>query len=400
MAYALVVPPLSSGVTVTGSLNGTGDYDIWYIYVSSGTSSMRSVLTCPSGANFDLYGRYGSYPSTFYYDWSATGSGGETITFAYPSYGYWYIMVNSQNGNGTYQLTVTLTSSPRYLYSGNTVTGVLSQNGSYDLWFISVNSGASSMHSVLNCPAGSDFDLYGKYGSYPSISYYDWSGTTSAGEDVTHSYPTSGTWYIMVTSFSGNGTYSLTVTIDYGQVQVPVDPTALLASIAVVFIVILVFIKLVASSRGNTLGSRGEPNYLPSRAPNQLPLEDERERQQLAAVRIVQCKNCGASLKPSDNNCWNCGAPAKTSLTASSVPGARTRMRIRSGICIVCKRGLEKADEILFCPYCGGLAHKDHMLEWLHVKDYCPTCGRHLDEAQVRKQTDPESGSKSKRRRH
>jgi predicted amidophosphoribosyltransferase len=401
VTYVSRVNPLTSGSAAIGMLNMTGASDMWYIYVSGVVLSMRSVLTCSSGTNFDLYGACESYPTTSSYYWCGVANGGEDVTYSYPSSGYWYIMVNSQNGSGTYQLVVTLTygSGPGELHSGTTVTSILSGNRSYELWYIYVNSGASSMHSVLTCPTGCDFDLYGKYGSYPSTSYCDWSGTTGHGEDVTYSYPSSGYWYIMVNSYSGNGTYSLTVTIDYGG-QVPVDPTALLAAIAVIFIVIFVFIILVASSRGNTLGSGRGSNYLPSRAPNQLPLEDERERQQLAAVRMLQCRSCGASLKPGDNNCWNCGAPAKASLMASSVRSARAGGRMRSGICMVCKRGLEKGDEILFCPYCGGLAHKDHMLEWLHVKDYCPTCGRHLDEAEVRKQTEPESGRKSKRRRH
>jgi predicted nucleic acid-binding Zn-ribbon protein len=53
---------------------------------------------------------------------------------------------------------------------------------------------------------------------------------------------------------------------------------------------------------------------------------------------------------------------------------------------MVCKASLEKNDEMLFCPFCGSLAHKDHLLEWLHVKGYCPSCGRHLEDDEVNKQ--------------
>jgi predicted amidophosphoribosyltransferase len=393
--------PLTNGITVTGYLNGTGDSEMWYINVSSGATMMHTVLTCPSGANFDIYGANGYYPTTSSYYWRGVTNGSEDVTYGYPSSGTWYIMVNSIGGNGTYQLTVILTyvPTPQSLYSGSTVTGSLSEYGACDYYYIMVSSGATSMHSVLTCPSGANFDLYAKLGSYPTPSAYDWIGTGIGGQDLTYGYPGSGYWYIMVIAYGAGGTYSLTVTINYGG-EVQVDSTAILAPMALILAGIFVFIcVLVAGSRRNTLGSGRGSDYRPSQAP---PMESGMEgegRQEAAAVRMVQCKSCGASLKPGDNNCWNCGAPAKASLMASSVPSARAGGRIRSGICMVCKMALEKSEETLFCPYCGGLAHKDHMLEWLHVKDYCPTCGRHLDEAEVRKHTEPQSTWTNKKRR-
>ena len=70
------------------------------------------------------------------------------------------------------------------------------------------------MHAVLNC-GNNDYDLYGKLGSQPTTSDYDWRGYTYGGEDVTYNNPGEGTWYIMVRSYSGSGAYDLTVTVTY-----------------------------------------------------------------------------------------------------------------------------------------------------------------------------------------
>jgi hypothetical protein len=70
------------------------------------------------------------------------------------------------------------------------------------------------MYSVLTCGTA-DFDLYGKLGSAPTTSVYDWRGYTSGGEEVTFDMPGAGTWYIMVVSYSGTGAYTLTVTLTY-----------------------------------------------------------------------------------------------------------------------------------------------------------------------------------------
>jgi hypothetical protein len=72
------------------------------------------------------------------------------------------------------------------------------------------------MRSVLTNPSGSDFDLYGRLGSAPTTSTYDWRGYTSGAEDVTFNNPGAGRWYVMPRSYSGSGSYQLTVTVTYG----------------------------------------------------------------------------------------------------------------------------------------------------------------------------------------
>jgi len=48
--------------------------------------------------------------------------------------------------------------------------------------------------------------------------------------------------------------------------------------------------------------------------------------------------------------------------------------RITVDKCIICNLTLKRGDEVVRCPSCGNKAHKTHMLEWLHVKKYCPAC--------------------------
>jgi predicted RNA-binding Zn-ribbon protein involved in translation (DUF1610 family) len=256
------------------------------------------------------------------------------------------------------------------------------------------------MRSVLTCPNFANFDVYGQYQSYPNTTYYSWAGTGSGDENVEYPYPSPGFWYIMVRDSSGSGLYEITVTVysgsggggsdDGGGGGVPTDLTVIASILAIVIVLLFCAILAVSAGRRGTQGYSGsEPAYHQTQVPAREAIVQEERQERISATRNVQCKRCGASLKAGDDYCWNCGAAAKVGLAPPLALGRRTKGRIRSGICMVCKRGLENADEMLFCPHCGSLAHRDHLLEWLHVKNYCPSCGRHLDEATVGKEMEP-----------
>jgi HEAT repeat protein len=51
--------------------------------------------------------------------------------------------------------------------------------------------------------------------------------------------------------------------------------------------------------------------------------------------------------------------------------------------CIVCNLPLGKTGELVQCPFCKNIAHKDHMLGWLKGREYCPTCGRPIKDSQL-----------------
>jgi hypothetical protein len=212
--------PLTDGVGSTGSLSSSDVSDMWYIDVAANADSMEVILVCP-GVDFDTYGKFGSEPTTSSYDWRGYTGGGEENTVNSPQQGRHYIMAQRYSGDGDYTLTATITygggggDDGGALEDGVPANGNMDSADGSDMWYIPVGANAQSMRVVLDCP-GSDFDTFGKFGSEPTTSSYDWRGYTSGGEDNTVTSPQQGTHYIMVDYYSGGGGYTLTVTITYG----------------------------------------------------------------------------------------------------------------------------------------------------------------------------------------
>ena len=67
---------------------------------------------------------------------------------------------------------------------------------------------------MLKC-GGADFDLYGRFGTLPSLDEYDFIGYSSGGEDLYYDYPVSGILQLLVHSYAGVGHYDLTVELEY-----------------------------------------------------------------------------------------------------------------------------------------------------------------------------------------
>lgn len=44
------------------------------------------------------------------------------------------------------------------------------------------------------------------------------------------------------------------------------------------------------------------------------------------------------------------------------------------GRCEVCNLSIYASEETLDCPECHQLAHRSHLLEWIKIKGFCPTC--------------------------
>jgi hypothetical protein len=58
--------------------------------------------------------------------------------------------------------------------------------------------------------------------------------------------------------------------------------------------------------------------------------------------------------------------------------------QIAGGICPVCHDRIEPLETVSSCPYCHAKAHREHLLEWIHVKGTCPSCQKGLRADQVR----------------
>ncbi len=51
--------------------------------------------------------------------------------------------------------------------------------------------------------------------------------------------------------------------------------------------------------------------------------------------------------------------------------------------CMVCILEIKENDDVVYCPYCYHPAHREHLLEWLHVKGKCPHCQHPLREEEL-----------------
>ncbi len=171
------------------------NYDFLYVYDYSGSQLHKLTGTYSSGG-WSAYSNGDNIKVRLKTDYSVTKWGFKIDLIEYEGGG-------SSGGGGA-------------LTNGVTASSSLGGTGQTEMWYIDVATNALSMRSVLTC-GSADYDLYGKLGSEPTTSSYDWRGYTSGGEDVTHNNPGTGRWYIMVRSYSGSGAYQLTVTVTYGS---------------------------------------------------------------------------------------------------------------------------------------------------------------------------------------
>ena len=122
-------------------------------------------------------------------------------------------------------------SFPSYNSNSNTIItpiepntlleNVLNSNSDSKTYQLNVQSGAKSLYVRMDPNANADFDIYGKHGSAPTTTSFTFSKKTRQNggfEEVTHTNPQAGSWYIMVDSYNGSGKYELDTKIDYGNI--------------------------------------------------------------------------------------------------------------------------------------------------------------------------------------
>jgi len=95
---------------LSGSVNSVSPQALHSFVVEAGTDELRVALNAidNGSADFDLYVKRGSAPTTTAYDCARTGANQFGVcTFSSPTADTWYAMVRRYAGSGTYQLTVT-----------------------------------------------------------------------------------------------------------------------------------------------------------------------------------------------------------------------------------------------------------------------------------------------------
>ena len=78
---------------------------------------------------------------------------------------------------------------------------------------------------------------------------------------------------------------------------------------------------------------------------------------------LFNCPSCGTALKRKTRFCPYCGEKLE--------------------ICIVCGHLVGGEQRIAECPYCSGIAHREHLLEYVKIKGKCPRCGKGLKKEEV-----------------
>ncbi|MBE0516901.1 MAG: PPC domain-containing protein [Methanophagales archaeon] len=117
-------------------------------------------------ADFDLYAKWGSPPTTSNYD--ARGYSSTSLEyFTTSGSGTLYIMVRSYSGSGNWKCWA-LSGSPGA--NSGRKTGSLSGSGDTATYSL---SGSGKGYAFNSGPDGSDFDLYTKWNSPPTTSDYD-----------------------------------------------------------------------------------------------------------------------------------------------------------------------------------------------------------------------------------
>jgi hypothetical protein len=204
---------------VESAHNYANNFDYTWTIHQSGASKIRLRIYVDVETNYD-------------YLYLMDGSGSVVTTYTGNPGWHWTAWVNDDTvklrlktdysvtkyGFRTYKYEYEAGAPPvddgGLLTDGVAATGHMNSADGSDMYWINVGANAESMRVVLSC-GSADFDTYGKAGSQPTTSSYDWRGYTSGGEDNTVSNPAQGWYYIMVDYYSGDADYTLTATITY-----------------------------------------------------------------------------------------------------------------------------------------------------------------------------------------
>ncbi|MDZ4178341.1 MAG: cell wall-binding repeat-containing protein [Coriobacteriia bacterium] len=210
---------------VSGSLDEVTDRDdVYSVYLRAG-QTINTSLTGAPGTDFDM---------ALYAPGTTTIVDGTSVAVAqsseYPdqlSYtaqnaGTYYLRVYSYSGSGAYTLTYSLSlvvnddDIPGVPIPASPVTGSLDKIlDERDVFSIPLRAGQILTASITG-PAATDFDM--ELYSPSAISVFSDVGVVSASgttypDSFTFTVQNSGTYYLELRSFSGNGAYTLTYTV-------------------------------------------------------------------------------------------------------------------------------------------------------------------------------------------
>ena len=62
------------------------------------------------------------------------------------------------------------------------------------------------------------------------------------------------------------------------------------------------------------------------------------------------------------------------------IKAVETTSYTKDDFCMVCKLSFKTKKDILQCPICESLFHKEHLLDWIRIHQNCPVCSQKLYE--------------------
>ncbi|HUX99688.1 MAG TPA: zinc-ribbon domain-containing protein [Candidatus Deferrimicrobium sp.] len=113
---------------------------------------------------------------------------------------------------------------------------------------------------------------------------------------------------------------------------------------------------------------------------------------------VFKCAICFRFIKPDELvRCPKCSIPAheqhflewvKKTGACPSCQNKLYEQEVAKVQCIVCSleiKSSEKVENLTKCPACGGIAHKDHFLDYIRMSNHCPECKKPIDYKELKK---------------
>ncbi|HUR61013.1 MAG TPA: PPC domain-containing protein [Candidatus Thermoplasmatota archaeon] len=226
---------LSEGVPVTGTLTADVGGSCQFRFDVPATQDGASLALTPGpDADFDLYVKLGSAPTTGSYDCrsNSLGNGTPESCMLALGAGSYYAIVQRVGGSGAWALTATgintcsLGPLPTDLAAGVAKAGSLLGIPGAKCYFAFTPGNpladpyapANDIVKVaLSTDAANNFDLYLRKGAVPSTTTYDCASVLAAGsaDACERIVPDGSTYYAMVRRVAGGGDFAVTATTSH-----------------------------------------------------------------------------------------------------------------------------------------------------------------------------------------
>jgi vibriolysin len=198
--------PIGKGVPV--NVEGAKGSKTYFDFdLPEGAYDLQVTLAGGTG-DADLYVRYANAPTTSLYDCRPYKSGNnETCTFAAPSNGKWYVMLNGYSAYSGATLTVTWKGGYTNIENRQKVEGLSGTPGSERIFKLAVpprkNGGNNHVQVRLHGGTG-NVDLYVQHGSAPNTFEYDCRGVNDHNNETCNLNDVRpGNYYVLVYGAKG-----------------------------------------------------------------------------------------------------------------------------------------------------------------------------------------------------